>query len=215
MIQYYKDFVDQHRNDPALRLELAETCLRIGSLTRDQGNKADALVVLRQALAYFERLPADQAVDRRIQMGLFRCLHHMALVESDLGDVESARREFQRGLRILEQIVHDEPRNFQLKCALARGLGNFANLSLIVKDKTEARRAYLQALDIQRSLVVQDPAQFDFKNDLALTYHNLAILEDTTPEGRALLQQALALRKQLVEAAPGIPLFRRNLAAHL
>ena len=45
MIQYYKDFLDQHRNDPALRLELAETCLRLGDLTKDQANKKDALDV--------------------------------------------------------------------------------------------------------------------------------------------------------------------------
>ena len=58
MIQYYKEFLDQHRNDPSLRLELAETCLRLGNLTKDDGNKVDALGVLRQALSDFERLPS-------------------------------------------------------------------------------------------------------------------------------------------------------------
>ena len=139
MIQYYKDFLDQHRNDPALRLELAETCLRIGSLTKDQGNKVDALNVLKQALGYFERLLADAGHDRRFQMGVYRSLHFMALMESDLGDVESARRDYQRGFGVLETIVHDEPRNFPLKRELAAVIGNFANLSLIAKDKTEAR----------------------------------------------------------------------------
>ncbi|HKI17854.1 MAG TPA: tetratricopeptide repeat protein, partial [Isosphaeraceae bacterium] len=212
MIQYYKDFLDQHRNDPALRLELAETCVRIGYLTKDQGNKVDALVVLRQALQYFERLPADQGDDRRIQFGLYRCLHAIAAVESDLGDVESARRDYPRGFGVLERIVQKEPGNLQLKRELAAVLGNFANLSLIVKDKTQARRAYLQALEIQKDLVGQDPAEVDFKNDLALTYHNLAFLANTKQEERALLEQALALRKQLVEVLPGNPVFRRHLA---
>ena len=212
MIQYYKDFLDQHRNDPALRLELAETCLRIGDLTKDQGNKVDALAVLRQAVQYFESLPAGAGDARRVQMGLYRSLHFIALVESDLGDVESARRDYQRGFRILEKIVQNEPRNFELKRELAAVLGNFANLSLIVKDKAEARRAYLQALEIQKDLVEHDPAQVTFKNDLALTYHNLAFLADTKQECRALLEQALALRKQLVEVLPGNPVFRRHLA---
>jgi tetratricopeptide (TPR) repeat protein len=212
MIQYYKDFIEQHRNDPALRLELAETCLRIGSLTKDQGNKVDALNVLRQALKYFERLAADAGDDRRIQMGVYRSLHFMALMEADLGDVESARRDYQRGFGVLEKIVQNEPRNFPLKRELAAVLGNFANLSLIVKDKTEARRAYLQALEIQKDLVRQDPAEVEFKNDLALTYHNSAFLADTEQEKRALLDQALALRKELVEAVPDNPVFRRHLA---
>ena len=211
MIQYYKDFVDQHRNDPALRLELAETCLRIGNLTKDQGNKVDALVVLRQALENFERLPANAGDDRRIQMGLYRSLHFIALMESALGDVESARRDYQRGFGVLEKIVKNEPGNFKLKRELAAVLGNFANLSMVAKDKTEARRAYLRALEIQKDLVGQDPAEVEFKNDLALTYHNLAFLAEGQ-ERRALLEQAVALRKQLVEALPGNPVFRRHLA---
>jgi eukaryotic-like serine/threonine-protein kinase len=212
MIQYYKDFLDQHRNDPTLRLELAETCLRIGDLTKDQGNKVDALAVLRQAVQYFESLPSGARDAQRVQMGLYRSLHFIALVESDLGDVESARRDYQRGFRILEKIVETEPRNFELKRELAAVLGNFANLSSIVKDKAEASRSYLQALEIQKELVQRDPAQVSFKNDLALTYHNLAFLADTKQECRALLERALALRKQLVEASPGNPVFRRHLA---
>ena len=212
MIQYYKDFLDQHRNDPALRLELAETCLRLGNLTKDQGNKVDALGVLRQAVQYFEQLPSGGGDDRRIQFGLYRSLHYMALVESDLGDVESARRDYQRGFRILEKIVQNEPRNFELKRKLAAVLGNFANLCLIAKDKAQARRAYLQALELQRGLVDQNPTGVDFKNDLALSYHNFAFLAGTEQEKRALLDQALALRKQLVEALPSNSVFRRHLA---
>jgi tetratricopeptide (TPR) repeat protein/predicted Ser/Thr protein kinase len=212
MIQYYKDFVDQHRNDPALRLELAEACLRIGDLTKDQGNKVDSLAVLRQAVQYFESLPPGAGDAQRVQMGLYRSLHFIALVESDLGDVESARRDYQRGFRILKVIVQNEPRNFELKRELAAVLGNFANLSLAVKDKAEARRAYLQALEIQKDLVDQDPSQVVFKNDLALTHHNLSFLADDKQECRALLERALTLRKQLVETLPGNSVFRRHLA---
>ena len=43
MLQYYKDFLIQHHDDPELRNELAETCFGIGTLTYGQGNKSDAL----------------------------------------------------------------------------------------------------------------------------------------------------------------------------
>ncbi len=141
MIQYYRDFLDQHRNDPALRLELAETCLRLGNLTKDQGNKVDALAVLRRALEHFERLPADQADDRRVQLRLHRCLNCMAMVESAQGDFVSARRDYERGFGILEKIVKSEPQNVELKRDLAAAFGNFANLCSIANDQTEARRA--------------------------------------------------------------------------
>ena len=135
------------------------------------------------------------------------------LVESDLGDVESARRDYQRGFRILEKIVQMEPRNFELKRELAAVLGNFANLSSIVKDKAEARRAYLQALEIQKDLVEQDPSQVVFKNDLALTYHNLSFLADTKQDCRALLEQPRSHSgNSLSRRCRGNPVFRRHLA---
>jgi eukaryotic-like serine/threonine-protein kinase len=212
MIRYYKDFLDQHRNDPALRRELAETCLRLGNLTKDQGNQADALVVLRRALHDFESLPADGGDDRKIQMGLFHSLHYIAQVEYTLGEVEPSRRDYLRGIGILEKIVQKEPGNLDLKRGLAAIQRNFANLSVKVKDKVQARRAYVQALEILKDLVQQDPAQDEFKNDLALIYNNLLYVSDDDEERRALFDQALTLRKQLVEVQPGNTLFRRHLA---
>ena len=47
ILQYYKDFLEQHHDDPTLRRELAESCLRLGSLTFEQGNKSDGLALLR------------------------------------------------------------------------------------------------------------------------------------------------------------------------
>ena len=212
MIQYYKDFLDQHRDDPALRLELAETCLRIGDLTKNEGNKVDALAVLRQAVQYFESLPSGAGDAQRAQMGLYRSLHFIALVECDLGDIESARRDYQRGFRILERIVQNEPRNLELKRELAAVLGNFANLSSIVKDKAEGAPSLSPGPGDSKGPGRARSAQVTFKNDLALTYHNLAFLTDDTQECRALLEQALALRKQLVAMLPANPVFRRHLS---
>ncbi len=96
MIRYYKDFLDQNRNDPALRLELAETCQRIGNLTKDLGNKVDALNVLREAIQYFEQVLADGSDDLLIQTRLYVSLDYIAQLESDLGEIESARRDYQR-----------------------------------------------------------------------------------------------------------------------
>jgi tetratricopeptide (TPR) repeat protein len=211
MIRYYKDFLDQHRNDPALGRELAETCQRIGNLTKDQGNKVDALNVLREAVQFFDRLPAEERADVRIQTRLYVSLDYIAQLEADLGDIESARRDYQRALGIIEKILPKEPGNLRRKRGMAVLLGNYANMSVAANDKIEARRGYLKALGIQKDLVRQEPAQLDFKNDLALTYHNLAFLEENPQENRVLLEQALTLRKHLVEVNPGNALFRRHL----
>jgi eukaryotic-like serine/threonine-protein kinase len=212
MIRYYKDFLAEHRNDPALRLELAETCERVGNLTKELGNKVDALVVLREAVQYFERLPALVREDSAVQVSLYRCLDQTSQLEADLGDIESARRDYQRAFGIVEKVVRKDPGNIERTREMAVVLGNLANLSFMVKDKPEARRAYLQALEIQKVLVGRYPDQLSCKNDLALTYHNLAFLANSPQECRSLLDQALTLRKQLVDVNPGNTLFRRHLA---
>ncbi len=156
-----------------LRLELAETCVRIGYLTKDQGNKVDALVVLRQALQYYERLPADPGSLRRIQFGLYRCLHAIAAVESDLSDVEShgeTTHLFCVGSR------KDRPAGATTSLVLREAGRRFeaapTNLSLIAKDKLGARsKATSRFWRFRRtpgsSKIRRD---VDFKNDLALTY---------------------------------------------
>ena len=212
MIRYYKDFLDQHRNDPALRRELAETCQRIGNLTKDLGNKVDALAVLREAVQYFDRLPADLVDDPSIQTRLYVSLDYIAQLESDLGEIESARRNYQRrALGIIEKMVPREPGNLRRRT----GWPSFWETMPTCPSRrtTRSRRvgATSRHCEIQKDLVRQDPAQLDFKNDLALTYFNLAVLEKSPQENRALLEQALTLRKELVEVNPGNAVFRRHL----
>ena len=95
----------------------------------------------------------------------------------------------------------------------ASSRANFANLSVKVNDKFQARvEPYLRALEILKDLVQQDPADVAIKNDLALTNFNLLYVTDSDEEKRALLEQSLTLRKQLVETLPGNLVFRRHLA---
>ena len=79
--EYYRDFLDQHQNDRALRRELAETCLRLGVLTSDQGNKTDALALLRRSSRDYEQLAEASPNDRQIQDRMVVCLNHMGLLE--------------------------------------------------------------------------------------------------------------------------------------
>ena len=212
MLQYYQDFVAQHRNDPSLRRELAETCVRISSLTFQQGNKADALVVVRQAFSDFEKLLLTSPDDRELQQRLAECLHHMAMMELDQGDLDAARSHLERGLGFIKRRSDEDPGNLQLRVGLARAYGNLAKLLWTMSDMRQARQCYLRALDIQKDLVRHDTATLEFASDLAMTYNNLFYVTDGEPEKQVWCDQALALRRQLVEKYPGNTYFRRNLA---
>ncbi len=212
MLQYYQDFLAQHRDDPSLRRELAETCMRISRLTFQQGNKPDALTVVRQAFSNFEKLLRASPDDRVLQRQMGDCLHHMAMIELDQGDLDSARGHLERGLGLIKRTSDLEPDNQTLRCNLARSYGNFAKLVWTMKDLVQARQAYLRALDLQKDLVRSDPANLEYASDLAMTYNNLFYVTDGELEKQSWCEHALALRRQIVEKNPGNTYFRRNLA---
>jgi eukaryotic-like serine/threonine-protein kinase len=210
MLQYYKDFLDQHQNDPSLRRELAVTCSRLGMLTLDLGHKKDALGLVQRAFRDLEPLARDSPNDREVHDHMVRCLNNMGLLEAALGDAESARKTYQRGIELLNERLRREPGTLKLQRGLAAMNGNLANLFLAT-DLAQARKAYLQTLEIQKELVRRDPTQLTFKSDLAITYHNLSS-KGNRDEREAWCQQSLELRKQLVDQEPTNVLYRRNLA---
>jgi tetratricopeptide (TPR) repeat protein/predicted Ser/Thr protein kinase len=200
ILDYYKEFLDQDQDDPALRRELAETCFRLGTATYSAGAVPDALALLRRALQDYEILERSSPTDLEIQAQVAQCLGMIALLEQRLGDLESARRTAQRGIGVLQGLVQRKPEDDRLRVQLAAQSGNLANIVGQLGDPAQSKNAYQRALEIQKVLVQRSPENLIYKNDLATTYNNLWML-----------QEALDLRKQLVEQAPTNPFFRRNL----
>jgi len=212
MLRYYRDFLEQHRDDPSLRRELAVTCYRIGSLTVDTGNMADAQTVLRRALPDLEVLARSSPSDHDLIEITSLCFDYLGQAESALGDAEAARRTYQRGIEFLDAVVRAEPGNLRLPGRLSMLHGNLANVFWKRGDYPLARKAYLQALGLQEELVQRAPEDLRYKSNLAMTYNNLAFVTNDAREKEALFRKALEIRKHLVEREPTDAMFRRNLA---
>jgi serine/threonine protein kinase len=212
MIQYYQAFLDQHKDDPSLRRQLAETCYRVGMLTNGIGNKVDALSVLRQASLEFDRLLTESVQDIAVEKNLVACLNAMAELATEAGDYPAALVDFERGRHLLEEITRQEPDNLDQKRHLAAVTGNLARMYWLTDDRSKARAAFLDALEIQKDLIREAPSRGDCRNDLALTYHNLIYLTDKKEEQQALFEQSLAIREKLVSDYPGNTVFLRHLA---
>ena len=99
-----------------------------------QGNKADALIVMRQAYSDFERLLATRPDDRALQNRMVVCLSEMAPMEIDQGDADAARAT--RGaIGLVKPTTDLEPENQQLCLRLSGLYGNLANLSWRLNDR--------------------------------------------------------------------------------
>jgi tetratricopeptide (TPR) repeat protein len=213
MLQYYKEFLDQHHDDPSLRRELADTCFHLAMTTSSVSSAADALALFRRSLRDYEPLADAAPDDTAIQDHMAVCLGWIALLEGRLGDDEAARRTHLRTIDFYQSLVKRRPEDDRLRLNLAQHYGNLANHDLTkLRDRPGARDAYRKALELQKDLVSRNPQKVDFKSDLAMTYNNLAMATDEPGELLRMTQEALELRKQVVEQAPTNNWFRRNLA---
>ncbi len=212
MLQYYKEFVDQHHDDPSLRRELAESCLRLGMATLRLGSVADALGLIRRSLRDYELLAEADPNDTMMKRHIGTCLGWIALLEGRLGNEEAARRTHLQTIEFYRSLVRETPDDDGFRHELAQHYGNLANHDLTkLRDRPQARDAYRKALDLQIDLMRRNPQILDFKANLAMTYNNLAMATDDIRETLSMCQEALELRKQLVEQAPTNNWFRRNL----
>jgi tetratricopeptide (TPR) repeat protein len=212
MFAYYKDFLEQHRDDPGLRRELAETCQRLGSITVEQGTKTDGLALLRRGARDFELLLRESPGDRDLQDRLLVCWNDTGRLETELGERETARKTYQKAIDLLTELIAASPSDLQHRRTLAAVHGNLARLAIFLGETANARSSYMKALELQKELARQAPDDLFFKNILAQTYHNLTFVSDDAGERRRLCVQAIAIRKEPVEQQPTQVMFRRNLA---
>ena len=139
--------------------------MRLGLLTSDQGNKNDALALLKRSFGDYEQLAQAFPNDEQIQDRLIFCLNNMGVLEIDLGQSDAALKTYERAMASLFDLIRKKPGDNQLRSRLAACYGNIANLNHIrLNDDAKARRAYGQALEIQKDLAAQpDSAWFQVR----------------------------------------------------
>jgi len=197
ILAYYREFVRRGGRDPALRADLAEASLRLGTMTNFLGDKRDALAALEYARGLFEALAHERPADREVQRKLGTCLHWIGDVLDHLGRAPEAMAVHRRGCDIYRGLIASEPGNHNDRRRLATTLGMLANSYTFQGDHAEARRYYGEALGQFRELVRGDPQDFEARNGLAMTLHNLSVVVADPGDQLSLLREALALRETL------------------
>ena len=146
MMQYYKTFLEQHHDDPSLRRELAETCLRLGKLTFDQGGRSDALALLRRADIDLEAIDRANPNERKLEDQRIDCFYVIAQAEERIGESSSARSTYERGIQALEKMIRNDPGDIRLLRRLGAFHGNLANLLRRVRRENSCPPSLYQSL---------------------------------------------------------------------
>ena len=174
LLGYYRDFLRQRRDDPTLQDDLAEACFRVGRLTTEEGDRADAIEVFRQADSLFQAMERRNPADRGAHEAGAMSGQHRA----DGGRAWPTWRRpcvaTSKPANLFRKLVEEAPRIATPSATLPPRLGNVANLCSMLHDSAGARLAYREVLEVLEQLVAADPSVPRYRDDLALTYNNMA-----------------------------------------
>ncbi len=84
LLGYYRDFLRQRRDDPTLQADLAETCFRVGCLTTEEGDKADAISEEGTSLNSASLAPKPVASSASVRVPEAPCPHKRSILVTSL-----------------------------------------------------------------------------------------------------------------------------------
>jgi tetratricopeptide (TPR) repeat protein/tRNA A-37 threonylcarbamoyl transferase component Bud32 len=207
-VAYYREFLRDHGDDPALRADAARASFAAGKLLFDTGDRREALDFLRQAGPLLEELGRTN-LERRFEAA--RCHDLVAVLAADLGREPEALAAHGRAVEAYRALAAADPGNARWQRMVGHALGNLANTHVKAGRAREARAIFAQARKQFEALLASAPPHPFYRQDLALTLHNMALVADSA-EGPALFREALAIREALAAAEPGNAYARRNVA---
>ncbi len=210
-VAYYREFLRDHGDDPALRADAARASYASGKLMYDTGDRREALDSLRQAEPLLEELGRAEPGDLSHRFDAARCKDLIAVLTANLGLGPEALAAHGRAVAAYRDLAAADPGNPRWRRMVGHALGNLANTHYSAGRIEAARAIYQQARAQFQSLLDTDPGNADYRRDLALTLHNLAQTADLA-DRPALLREALAIREALAAQDTATEYERRNVA---
>src|SRR5262249_11793019 len=109
---YYRDFLEEARDDPELQADVAAAYFRVASanILLNQGD--EAIAALRDGLDLLEKLLADHPEDRELPMHLAGFLRSARVLHDDNWLLSKARRDddtFRRAIKLWERFAREYP----------------------------------------------------------------------------------------------------------
>jgi serine/threonine-protein kinase len=216
-VEFYQKFIDEHRDEPALRAELARAWFRLGVLTEEIDTPERALMVNENARILFEQLMNDQPDEPEFRFFLGSCLDRIGVLNVLAQRKSEARQAHQQAIEILEGLKRDYPNEPRYDAYLARFVQRMGNFHLNSGEKKEAEGTYQKVLDLLQRVADAHPDQPDYQFDLATTHNNLGVLyqRDRPADAEKMYQKSRAIMERLHQRYPKVTKYTDGLAGSL
>jgi tetratricopeptide (TPR) repeat protein len=185
-------------NNADWQRDLSISSRKIGDVLVAQGNLTEALKSYRDALTIAERLVNADPNNADWQHNLSVSYGKVGNALVAQGNLTEALKSYRDSLAIMERLAKADPNNAVWQRALAISNEQLGDICAEQKESDEAKASF------ERALAIYDKLKASFPDDTRALVNSsvplMALGELYGPDGRAYLQRALAILKQLDEA---------------
>jgi serine/threonine-protein kinase len=212
---YYARFVEERRDDPAVRADLARSLGRLADITADLDDPRKAIDLRLQVLPMLKELAEANADDPARQADIAANWYELAKLYRTTKQTDQAEAAGTTSASLWDRLARDRPAEAKYRAGLAKTLLAEATLYNVLGRRGPAVAACEQALSIRRKLATENPNDETIKRDLATTWDNLANLRGMAREWQPSAdarRQARDMFTRLVTEHPYRSLYRHDLA---
>jgi serine/threonine protein kinase/tetratricopeptide (TPR) repeat protein len=218
-LKYYKEFAEEHGDDPKLQAELAAAYLHLGQITGTIESAEQALPHLQKALQIFERLERDNPAEFAAQSDFAQTESELAWAFSRTKRAEEGLVFYGRAVTRGEKLLSDSPDDDKRAYDLARSYSGKGSIETDVSKGDEALQSFDRALTLLRKIIVQKPREARYPVKLADVLRNRGEyrLYRVHQPAQALkdFEEAVALHDKLPPEAANDVSAEDSLAEHL
>ncbi len=211
---YYQDFAARSKDDPALRVVLANAYLNWGMITGEIGSTEESRTILQTAVTHFASLCQTDPTDLEAQRGLARSYQSLAQ-QSLLGDYRGEGfLEARQAAELWEALIRVRRNDAEAR----RLLGRSYDLAGVLRSSVDLNSSEQY---FEKAVAVLSEARKDFPSDaqiqqrLAVAISNISTLYLIKGEpGRAEISigRSLEILSRLRDANPSSNLLQKDLA---
>ncbi len=175
-LDYYRQFIAERGDDPAIRNELAGAFFRVGVITERLGSPAESLPSYRRAREIQEGLLADQPKNLQHLHALGSTVNALGRALQKMQQWDQALQAYEEAAVMREKLVGAAPNVSEYHRTLANSCMNIGQVRIQTGSVIIARRHLQRAQEIRKTELAKrdDPKM---RRDLGMGYYNLAILE--------------------------------------
>jgi serine/threonine-protein kinase len=142
-VKFHQKFVQQHRDDPALRADLGRAYFELSQLLWDTNDMAGAIDVARQAVAIYEQLAQAEAGKGTYALPLARALVRSGMALDQATRHTESQKAYTRALEILEANRHQPGKSLDWRRAY---LQTSRQLGYVLSDRMGAEAQAIAVL---------------------------------------------------------------------